>query len=104
MIGDKPATKPPVVIDSLEDSNVAAATASVQLVDAEEELQCTGKESSDCSSSLGVVENEPKSASKHSDTPVKSRLATPIPEKKGNCKCPLCEDKIEKMMGPLVAR
>ena len=98
VIGDKPATKP-VVIDSLEDNGVAAA--SVQLVD-DDESAC--KEDSDqCSSALAIVENESRSVFKLSDTPVKSRSATPIPEeKKGSCKRPLREDRIEKFMGPLV--
>ena len=57
VIGNKPATKPPVVIDSLEDS---VAAASVQVVDVDEES--AGKEDSDqCSSALAIVENESKS-------------------------------------------
>ncbi len=104
MIGDKPSTKPPVVIDSLDDNDVAAAAVSVQVVDHTEE-EHAGKESSDGSTSLDVLETEPQSGSKLSNTPVKSRSATPIPEvKKGNRKRPLSEDKIEKMMGPLVDR
>ena len=104
VIGDKPATKPPVVIDSLDDSDVAAAAVSVQVVDHAEE-EHAGKESSDGSTSLGVLETEPQSGSKLSNTPDKSRSATPIPEeKKRNRKRPLREDKIEKMMGPLVDR
>ena len=59
VIGDKPATKPLVVIDSLEDS---VAAASVQLVDLDEESD--GKEDS------AIVENESKSVFKFSDTPV----------------------------------
>ena len=82
VIGDKPATKPPVVIDSLEDSDVAAAAVSVQMVDRAEE-EHAGKENG--STSLGVLETEPQSGSTLSNTPVKSRSATPIPkEKKGN--------------------
>ena len=66
------------MIDSLEDS---VAAVSVQLVDVEEKR--AGKENSDqCTSSLDVVENESKSVSKLSDTPVKSQSATPIPEEK----------------------
>ena len=42
------------------------------------------------------------SLSKLSDTPVKSRSATPIPEKEGSRKRPLREDRIEKLMGLLV--
>ncbi len=104
VIGDKPSTKPPVVIDSLDDNDVAAAAVSVQVVDHTEE-EHAGKESSDGSTSLDVLETEPQSGSKLSNTPVKSRSATPIPEeKKGNRKRPLSEDKIEKMMGPLVDR
>ena len=92
VIGDKPATKPPVVIDSLEDNGVAAA--SVQLVDVDEES--AGKEDSDqCSSALAIVENESKCVFKLSDRPVKSRSATPISEeKKGSHKRPLREDRI----------
>ena len=62
VIGDKPATKPPVVIDSLEDSDVAAAAVSVQMVDRAEE-EHAGKENSDGSTSLGVLETEPQSGS-----------------------------------------
>ncbi len=81
VIGDKPSTKPPVVIDSLDDNDVAAAAVSVQVVDHTEE-EYAGKESSDGSTSLDVLETEPQSGSKLSNTPVRSRSATPIPEEK----------------------
>ena len=61
-MGDKPANRPPIVMDTLDDSTAAAAAVTVQVADAEEE-----KESSDSSLSIGILENEPQS-----DTPIKS--------------------------------
>ena len=100
VMGDKPTTKPPVVIDTLEDDTEAMASGQEEI---EEEI--TDKENAECLSA-DPPEAEPcgSNNNKHSCTPVNStsRSATPNPEEKKSRKRSLRDDKIEKMMGSLV--
>ena len=100
VIGDKPTTKPPVVIDTLEDNTEAVSTEQEEV---EEEITEKEKDNADCSSS-DPTEAEPygSSSDKHSVCNSTSRSATPNPEEKKPRKRSLRDDKIEKMMGSVV--